>query len=129
MDKKSLFSKLICILVVFWGVPACTLPVFGGFGAKSQTREEFARHVEEIFRLQNQMTSLSVMLLDSGDVPNADDLRQAERHMQHVCADLNEYVSRDMDGLSSSMLLLRRVERSAIACEQAALVLKPLLGL
>lgn len=100
---------------------------FGGYGANGQSREEFAHHVEEVFRLQNQMTSEVMMLLESNEGQKPETLMQAEQHMQQVCADLNEYVSRDIDGLSSGLFLRRRVEKSAIDCEQAALAIKQLL--
>ncbi|MCX7094838.1 MAG: hypothetical protein NTY50_15495 [Methylobacter sp.] len=105
----------------------CTLPFLSGYGANGQSREEFARHVEEVFRLQNQMTSQVMMLLETNDDQNPPSLMQAEQHMQQACADLNEYVSRDIDGLSSGLFLRRRVEKSAIDCEQAALAIKLLL--
>jgi hypothetical protein len=73
------------------------------------------------------MTSEVMMLLESDETKKYQALLQAEQHMQQVCADLNEYVSRDIDGLSSGLFLRRRVEKSAIDCEQAALAIKPLL--
>jgi hypothetical protein len=99
----------------------------GGYGANSQPREEFEHHIEEVFRLQNQMTSEVMMLLENDGVKNQDGLIRAEQHMQQVCADLIEYVSRNNDGLNGGFLLGRRVEKSAIDCERAALAVKPLL--
>ena len=98
-----------------------------GYGANSQSREDFEHHVEEVFRLQNKMTSEVMMLLESDQVKNPELLTLAEQHMQQICADLNEYVSRDLDGLGSGILLSQRVEKSAIACEQAASMIKQLL--
>jgi len=83
--------------------------------------------VEEIFRLQNQITSEVMMLLENDEIKKPETLLQAEQHMQRACADLNEYVSRDIDGLSSGLFLRRRVEKSAIDCEQAAMAIRPLL--
>jgi hypothetical protein len=110
-------------------ISGCAVPFFGGYGANGQSLEEFEHHVEEIFRLQNQMTSEVMMLLENDEAKNPEALMQAEQHMQRVCADLNEYVSRDIDGLSSGLFLRRRVEKSAIDCEQAAMAIKPLLAL
>lgn len=73
------------------------------------------------------MTSQAMMLLDNDEAKKPEELIQAEQHMQHACADLNEYVSRDLDGLDSDLFLRRRVEQSAIDCEQAAKAVKPLL--
>ena len=106
----------------------CTTPFFGGYGTKGQSREEFTRYVEEVFRLQNGMTSEIMALLETDDVKNYDALLQAERHMQETCAPLNEYASRDSDGLNIGFFLRRRVEKSAIDCEQAAQKVKSLLG-
>lgn len=108
-------------------ISGCTIPFFSGYGANGQSREDFEHHVEEVFRLQNQMTSEVMMLLESDESPKHDALMQAEQHMQQVCADLIEYASRDIDGLSNDLFLSQRVEASAIDCERAALELKPLL--
>jgi hypothetical protein len=99
----------------------------GGYGANGQSLEVFEHHVEEVFRLQNQMTSEVMMLMESDETKKYQSLLQAEQHMQQVCADLNEYVSRDIDGLSNGLFLRRRVEKTAIDCERAALAIKPLL--
>lgn len=66
-------------------------------------------------------------MLINDDSKNYESLIQAEQAMQRACADLNEYVSRDIDGLSSGFFLSRRVEKSVVACEQAALAVKQLL--
>ena len=106
----------------------CTMPFVGGYGAEGQSREAFKQRVENVFHLQNQMTSEVMMLLESDQSLKTDSLIKAEQHMQQMCADLNEYASRDIDGLSIGLFLQWRVEKSAIACEQAALAIKPLLS-
>lgn len=68
------------------------------------------------------------MQVESDEENKHEILIQAEQKMRQVCADLNEYASRDNDGLSISFSLQQRVEKSAIACEQAALAIKPLLN-
>ncbi len=35
----------------------CNAPFWGGYGAHGQSREEFTRYVDGVFRLQNSMTS------------------------------------------------------------------------
>jgi len=35
----------------------CATPFWGGYDANGQSREEFTRYVEGVFRLQNSMTS------------------------------------------------------------------------
>jgi len=105
----------------------CATPFFGGYGANGQSREEFTRYVEGVFRLQNSMTSEIMLLQETNDTKNYDALLEAEQHMQEVCGPLNEYASRDIDGLSIGLFLRRRVEKSAFDCEQAAQKVKSLL--
>ncbi|MGZ8162891.1 MAG: hypothetical protein ACXWTK_00955 [Methylobacter sp.] len=105
----------------------CVTPFFGGYGAKGQSRKEFAHYVEEVFRLQNNMTSQVMMLLESEEVKNHDVLFRAEQQMLKICGPLNEYASRDIEGLSIGLFLQRRVEKSAVECEQAAREVKFLL--
>lgn len=106
---------------------ACTMPIFGGYGANGQSREDFTHYVEGVFRLQNSMTSEIMLLLETDDTESHEALSQAEQHMQEACGPLNEYASRDIDGLNIGLFLRRRVEKSAIACEQAAQKVKLLL--
>jgi hypothetical protein len=106
----------------------CTIPFFDGYGANHQSLDEFKSHVEEIFRLQNKMSSEVIMLIESDEQNKYENLVQAEQKMEQVCADLNEYASRDIDGLNISLFLQQRIEKSAIACEQAALSIKQMLN-
>ena len=127
-NKCLVILRSIVIFTIISLITGCAVPFFGEYGANNQSREEFAHHVEEVFRLQNRMTSEVMMLLESDeDTQKNEALLQAEQHMQQMCADLNEFVSRDNDGLSSGLLLRLRVEKSAMNCEQAALAIKPLL--
>jgi hypothetical protein len=48
--------------------------------------------------------------------------------MQEACGPLNEYASRESEGLSTGLFLSQRVEKSAIDCEHAAQKVKLLLG-
>jgi len=117
--------KLIFITLMLSG---CATPFWGGYGANGQSREEFTRYVEGVFRLQNSMTSEIMALLETDDTINHDALLEAEQHMEEACGPLNEYASLDSDGLSIGLFLRRRVEKSAIDCEHAALKVKSLLG-
>jgi len=117
--------KLMLIMLMLSG---CATPFLGGYGAKGQSREEFTRYVEGVFRLQNSMTSEIMAFLETDDAKNHDDLLEAEQHMEEACGPLNEYASRESEGLSIGFFLSRRVEKSAIDCEQAALKVKSLLG-
>ena len=106
----------------------CALPFFGGYGEQGMSREEFTRYVEVVFRLQNSITSEVMILLESDDPQKHEGLLQAEQQMQEACRPLNEYASRDIDGLSIGLFLRRRVEKSAIDCERAAQEVKSLLA-
>ncbi len=106
----------------------CAAPFSGGYGANGQSKEEFARYVEDVFRLQNSMTSEVMMLTESeDDLQNHVTLIKAEQHMHKICAPLDEYASRDSDGLSVGLLLSHNVEKSAVDCERAARQVESLL--
>jgi hypothetical protein len=107
----------------------CTLLSIGGYGPDGQTRIDFENRVEAAFRLQNRMTS-EVMMRPEADGYNQhqDTILQAEQLMQKNCRYLNEYASRDMDGLKTGLFLLRHVENSVVDCENAAHKLETLLN-
>ena len=125
--KYLVIVRNIIISAIALLISGCAIPFFSGYGANNQSLDNFELHVEEIFRLQNQMSSEVMMLIESDEKNKHEALIQAEQKMQQVCADLNEYASRDIDGLSISFFLRQRVEKSAIDCEQAALAIKLLL--
>jgi hypothetical protein len=125
--NKDLVNLRSLIMVAVAALLSGCATAFFGYGANGQSREEFGRHVEEVFRLQNRMTSQVMMLLESDEVKNPDDLLRAEQRMEQICSSLNEYASRDIDGLNIGFFLQRRVEKSAIDCEQAAREVESLL--
>ncbi len=128
IGKKGLVNRqLIIVIAIIPLLSGCTVPFFGGYGAKGQTLEEFSHYVEKVFRFQNRMTSEVMMLQDSDDIKKSEDLLKAEQTMQHVCTPLNEYVSRDIDGLNIGLFLRQRVEKSAEDCEKSAQELQSLL--
>ncbi len=120
------FLGSILILVTLM-LSGCTTPFFGAYGANGQSREEFSSYVESVFRLQNAMTSEIMALQGIDEVTDHVALFQADQGMQKACGPLNEYVSRQTEGLDTGLLLSRQVEKSAIDCEQAALKVKQLL--
>jgi len=123
VSRQALIGLLITILL-----SGCSLPFFSGYGANGQTREEFTRYVETVFKLQNSMTSKMMAFTENDEKPaNLDALVQAEQRMQKTCEALNEYAERDSDGLSVGLLLQRRVEQTAVDCEKAAKELQVLL--
>lgn len=120
----SLLSMSITLLLT-----GCNAPFWGGYGAHGQSREEFTRYVDGVFRLQNSMTSEIMALSGTDDVKKYEAILEAEQQMQESCAPLNEYASRDIDGLNIGFFLRQSVEKSAFDCEKAAQRVKVLLGL
>jgi len=127
-NRKSMSRCGLTGLLMTVILSGCSLPFFSGYGENGQTREEFTRYVESVFKLQNSMTSQMMALADSDDKPaNMDALLQAEQSMQKKCEALNEYATLDSEGSSASLLLQNRVAQSAKACETAAKDLQTLL--
>ena len=116
-----LVTKGLAAMMLTSFLAGCSIPFGGGYGENGQTKEEFARYVESVFKFQNQMTSKVMMLLETGDdLSNYEEILLAEQHMHEICKPLNEYAARENDGLSIGLLLRRRVEKSAVACDKAA---------
>lgn len=128
-NNKYLVSFHGCALVfIMMVLTGCAAPFERGYGAKRQSREEFERYVEDVFRLQNNMTSEVMMLMENEDNSQSHaTLIRAEQHMREICAPLNEYASRNSEGLSVGLLLSHSVERSAVDCERAARQVESLL--
>ena len=122
MVKRATLSQL-GVMVSFMIVTGCSLP-FLRYGENGLSQDQFADYVESVFRLQNSVTS-ELMLLDSDERQTV--LLQAEQMMRTDCAALNEYATRDSDGLTIGLALSRRVAQSVAQCEKAALHLKLLL--
>ena len=94
------FSGLMLVSVTLM-LAGCSMPFFGGYGARGQTKEEFTRYVEGVFKLQNSMTSEIMAVLETDDANNPHELLEAEQHMDEACAPLNEYASRESEGLNT----------------------------
>lgn len=118
-----------CALVfMMMALMGCAVLFEKGYGANRLPREEFERYVEEVFRLQNNMTSEVMMLMESeGNGQSYTALIRAEQHMHEICAPLNEYASRNSEGLNVGLLLSHAVEKSAVDCERAARQVESLL--
>lgn len=97
--------------------------LLGDYGDENQTFAAFAQRVENVFKFQNSMTN-AVMLLESEPT---DVILNAEQKMHAACEPLNEYASREIDGLSVDFALQKRVEQTAISCEKAAQQLEKIL--
>jgi len=113
------FQYVILNFALIFGLSACSLPYLADSESGVQSHEAFAVYVESVFRLQNQLTSEVMTLTESGS-PEDPKLITAEKAMQGACLPLNEYVSRETDGLSIGFFLRRRVQKSAASCEHSA---------
>ncbi len=98
--------------------------LLGSYGDENQTLTAFAQRVEYVFKLQNSMTN-AVMLLETEP---SDVILKSEQKMHVACQSLNEYAAREIDGLSADFALQKRVEKTTIDCEKAALQLQILLS-
>jgi hypothetical protein len=125
---KLVKARGLILMSIMITLSGCALPFFGGYGEQGMSREEFTRYVEGVFRLQNSITSEVMMQFEGDNTKKHNALLQAEQHMQEACGPLNEYVSRESDGLSIGLFLRRRVEKSAIDCEREARKVKALLA-
>ncbi|MGR8940239.1 MAG: hypothetical protein ACU83V_05590 [Gammaproteobacteria bacterium] len=101
-------------------LPGCAIPYTGGIGDTGMNKEVFAHYVEEVFRFQNRMASEVMMLTTSDEGGNFGALLRSEQRMQDVCRPLNEFVSRDIDGLGTSLALQRKVVKTTMDCDHAA---------
>ncbi len=98
--------------------------LLGGYGEENQTLVAFAQRVETVFKFQNSMTN-AVMLLETEP---SSAILEAEQKMHAACEPLNQYAAREMDGLSVDFALQKRVEQTAISCENMASQLQTLLS-
>jgi hypothetical protein len=116
-------------VILFAAALQACAPVLGKYGPDGQSREAFEHRVEAAFRLQNRMTSAVMEIQSDGsDHKQHEPIIQAEQVMEKHCRDLNDYVSRDIDGKSKGIFLLRRVEKSVLACEMSAQKVEELLN-
>ncbi|WP_341327513.1 hypothetical protein [Methylotuvimicrobium sp. KM2] len=108
-------------VTLFFVLSGCAKPFWGGYGDTGLSRDAFEVYVEQVFRFQNRLTN-EVMLLSlrSEDINQYNDIFLAEHKMHEICSPLNEYAAKSMDGQNAGLLLMRRVERSVVPCEQAA---------
>ncbi|MEQ1559503.1 MAG: hypothetical protein ABL933_11275 [Methyloglobulus sp.] len=120
MNIRSSAAWLVSTLVIAL-LQSCAALSINRYGPDKQTRDDFEHRVEAAFRLENRMTSEVMVLQEDQETgSNQEAISQAEQVMQKNCRYLNEYASRDIDGLSKSLLLLKHVENSVVDCEKAA---------
>lgn len=111
---------MIIVGVTF--LTGCNTFLLGSYGEQNQTLDAFKLRVENIFKLQNNMTN-NVMLIDEPSPT----ILNAEQKMLFACEPLNEYAAKEMDGEDTDFSLQKRVEQTAVNCEKSAQTLQKLL--
>lgn len=119
-----MFKKLVIVINIAL-LLGCNTMLLGSYGEQNQTFDAFAQRVETIFKFQNSMTN-AVMSLETEP---SEAILEQEQKMYAACESLNEYASREMDGLSADFTLQKRVEQTAVSCEKVAQQLQSLLSL
>jgi len=77
-----------------------------------------ADYVESVFKRQNAISTLIMMLSDSDlSAKDYDSLLQTEAKMQQACRLLNSYAIKEMSHESTSLLFKKQVKDSAENCE------------
>lgn len=98
-------------------------------GEVIMTREEFAAHVEHVFRYHNQVMNdwitLSADFLDEAD--DNDAVTDAEEAMDEACEPLNEIVAAEAVAEEANFWTKRKLPQAVPECEAATLRLETLL--
>ncbi|MEN9595720.1 MAG: hypothetical protein RL236_154 [Pseudomonadota bacterium] len=97
--------------------------LLGSYGDENQTLEVFSQRVENVFKFQNSMTNAVMFRETESSVT----VLSAEQKMRTACEPLNEYASREIEGLKVDLTLQKRVAQTAISCEKAARELEKIL--
>jgi hypothetical protein len=122
--KRFRHLPLLAVINLFTG--CATL---GDIPAYEKKPQGFTAYAEDVFRRQNNATSL-VMTLSPDEVDDAggyEALLSAEKNMQGVCELLNDYARRTQDKKGSTLLLRSRVGFSVKNCDRATHKLETLL--
>lgn len=88
---------------------------------------DFSSYAEAVFRHQNQVTSRVMMLNEADQLPDSDELEQAEDRMSDACELLNEYAERQSDRESMGWHFKTRVQYSVQGCDDSISRLEKLL--
>lgn len=104
-------SLLLSFIIVSAG--CASLP------ASAQQYENFSQYAEAVFRHQNDLISRMMMLKEQGQLPENDDIEEAEQAMFDACHLLNEYAEHEVDGESMGWWFQRRVQSSIEHCDES----------
>ncbi len=104
--------------------------VLGGAGLAGNGRpgQSFSEYAENVFRLENRLTSEVMMLSDTDGTANLPAIVQAEQRMHQACQALNDYATQKTEGRGVGIWLPIRARQSAVACENAAKTLQAALA-
>lgn len=79
----------------------------------------FSDYAESVFKQQNQVISRMMMLNDSDQLPDSDELDEREQAMHDACHLLNEYAEKEIDGDFISPFFTRTVQNSIEGCDKS----------
>ncbi len=97
-------------------------------GDVTMTQQQFAAHVERVFRYHNKVTSDLIDATEESDLEDEDGaLSDAEEKMDEACEPLNEVVSEEAVARESSFWTRRRLPEAVPACEEATQHLEKLM--
>ncbi len=107
-------KKFIIALLYFLGLTlnGCSLlnPVM-------LSKEDMAKHAEDVFKHQNQMTQ-QIMLLSEDELTESEEERISsyELQMYDACRLLNEYARSESEGKQKSVIFRTQLKRSLNTC-------------
>jgi hypothetical protein len=96
-------------------------------GNVTMTQQQFAAHVERVFRYHNRVMSDLIDVNTDRDFGDDDALSDAEEQMDEACEPLNEVVSEEAVARESSFWTRQRLPEAVPACEEATQHLEKLL--
>lgn len=122
--KSFRFLSLLAALHVFSGCAS-----LGEIPSDEENAGGFAAYAENVFRRQNNATSMIMTLSpdELDDDAEYEVLLNAEKNMQNACELLNDYAWRSLEGESSNVIFRSRVGIAVKSCDLATHKLETLL--
>lgn len=127
MPSKTLASQVFrrCALpMIGTGLLCCACASLPPEAAKF---DNFSDYAEAVFKHQNQIISRMMLLDDSEQLPDSDELDQHEQAMRNACHLLNEYAEKEIDGEFISPFFTQTVQDSIEGCDKSLHQLEKLL--
>ncbi len=121
--EKKIIIIFLPILICFQLTGCMTL------GESFKVKQSISEYAEQLFKRQNFLTQ-QVMMLFEVDITEENEKKvyQAESQMHDACHLLNEYATREMDGIKMSVFFRKRVQSSFDQCEETVKKMESILG-